>query len=244
MLDGGSAQYPLSNAYLDGYDSYGGYVYVQQGSSVSISGSYYGPAARILNSPTYGLKLSAANGTYVQYLDISNCTGDAIMVDTGSSLQLDGVTGGTNGSGIRLSGAGNAVTSTSTVTVTGTSGDVVAGSLSTTHAAVSAGSSFFHPILGVVSVTGGLPNSWLKHQRFPITITTPGFSSVTLTWTASFSDTAYTAVCSLYEGSAAGNSLGFPRITTKAAGSLTALIYNYTSNTLSGTIDCTAVHDL
>ena len=69
------------------------------------------------------------------------------------------------------------------------------------------------------------------------------FTNVTLTWTTAFADTNYTATCSVLSSVSAAQGLEVDHIQSIAAGSIVVVVNNPTGGSLTGTLECTAVHD-
>jgi hypothetical protein len=95
---------------------------------------------RIVSPTSYGIKLEQnSSGQAIQYIDITGSTGDGILLEANSQAYLQYVSGSSNTSaGLRLNGSSIAKIA-SNVTLTGTAGEILVGTQSTTHAAVYAG---------------------------------------------------------------------------------------------------------
>lgn len=91
---------------------------------------------------------------------------------------------------------------------------------------------------------GGTGSSAFKHQRVTTGSITAGTSAVvTLTWTSPFADANYTVTCSVEDSTAATASLVVVHIEAKAANTVQVRISNTSAGSLTGTLNCIAVHD-
>ena len=84
----------------------------------------------------------------------------------------------------------------------------------------------------------------LKHKRVSTGSIGAGSSAaVTLTWAAAFADGSYTATCSVAESSAAVTGLHLAKLQSITAASVVARVNNDSAGSLTGTLDCIAMHD-
>jgi len=92
--------------------------------------------------------------------------------------------------------------------------------------------------------TGIRQGSGMKHQRASITsLAGGGTTTITLTWTSAFADTSYTPVCNVVTPTAAATGLVLVTLANKLAASVDAFVSNTTGGSLSGELDCIAMHD-
>lgn len=86
--------------------------------------------------------------------------------------------------------------------------------------------------------------SALKHQRVTTGSITAGASSVvTLTWTSAFADANYTVTCSVVDTTTAAASLRVVHVESVVAASTGVRIENTSAGSITGTLDCIAMHD-
>jgi hypothetical protein len=104
---------------------------------------------------------------------------------------------------------------------------------------------------GKLTIANGIGNngSGLKHKRVAACATTNqnwNACDVLVSWTTAFSDTNYTATCSLGPGTAAPSGRPTVFLQAKTANSVTVRIMNVSNTITGGTgaeIDCIAIHD-
>lgn len=97
---------------------------------------------------------------------------------------------------------------------------------------------------GTFLVTGN-GNTPVQTKRVTTgSILTTARNSVTVTWTTAFADANYTPVCTVLDATT-GTSQGlvFERLSAVIAASITATVFNPTGGSLTGTLQCTAIHD-
>jgi hypothetical protein len=94
--------------------------------------------------------------------------------------------------------------------------------------------------------SNGTPLTAIQHKR----ITTGSIGATTrtevlLTWANSFTDTSYTVTCNVEDSTtaAATQGLTFERLRTKSATQVGAVINNPSAGAITGTLDCTGIHD-
>jgi hypothetical protein len=101
-------------------------------------------------------------------------------------------------------------------------------------------------IAGKLRVDGGVDTNGagIKHGRVTTGSISAGASAgVNLVWAgSSFSDTSYTANCSVQDATA-GVGLRVDHIESKTSGSITARVVNGSGGSLTGTLHCIAMHD-
>ena len=98
---------------------------------------------------------------------------------------------------------------------------------------------------GTVLVTGNGIGSLQTKRITTGSIGATTRADVTVTWSTTFADASYTTTCSVVETTvvAGTQSLVFERIHTVNNGSVVASVFNGTGGALTGTLNCTAIHD-
>lgn len=96
--------------------------------------------------------------------------------------------------------------------------------------------------LGITS--GILQDGGLKHQRVTTgSLTAGSFTNVTLTWTTAFVDSNYTAFCSVVDSTSAAVGLSIDHVQSVNAGTVVVTVKNGAAGSLTGTLECGAMHD-
>ena len=74
-------------------------------------------------------------------------------------------------------------------------------------------------------------------------LTTATYNNITITWTTAFADANYTASCSVLSSVSAAQGLEVDHIQSIGAASIVVTVNNPTGGSLTGTLECLAVHD-
>lgn len=190
------------------------------------------------------LTVGTLNGVGNQTLLIQST---ATSGNAGPDLRLIAANGGSSGGNTN---GGNVVVESGTGTNTGNAGNVTIAT--PLNAGGSPGNIILTPGAGIFSNGNILMNvsvgqgTAFKHGRVTTgSINGTTAADVTLNWTGTaFSDTSYTATCTVLQAAAgAATNLSLTKIKSKAAGSIVVSVYNGTGGALTGEVNCIAVHD-
>lgn len=102
------------------------------------------------------------------------------------------------------------------------------------------------PSIGSPTITSGIAanGSGYKHQSITTgSISTITYSDVTLTWATTFADANYTPICSVLDSTSAAVGLSVNHIQAINAATLVVTVYNGSVGSLTGTLECVAVHN-